>query len=70
MTTRDELIAAIEDAKKQTVSTLIDIKVLPKTMTDGYGGWWNVGVSEVSETEAVVQAAQERAEKLQDAWKY
>ncbi|MDT2816530.1 3D-(3,5/4)-trihydroxycyclohexane-1,2-dione acylhydrolase (decyclizing) [Vagococcus lutrae] len=70
VTTREELIAAIEDAKKQTVSTLIDIKVLPKTMTDGYGGWWNVGVSEVSETEAVVQAAQERAEKLQDAWKY
>lgn len=70
VTTRDELIAAIEDAKKQTVSTLIDIKVLPKTMTDGYGGWWNVGVSEVSETEAVVQAAQERAGKLQDAWKY
>ncbi|HCT95853.1 3D-(3,5/4)-trihydroxycyclohexane-1,2-dione acylhydrolase (decyclizing) [Vagococcus sp.] len=70
VTTRDELIAAIEDAKKQTVSTLIDIKVLPKTMTDGYGGWWNVGVSEVSEKEAVVQAAQERAEKLQDAWKY
>ncbi|WCG23357.1 3D-(3,5/4)-trihydroxycyclohexane-1,2-dione acylhydrolase (decyclizing) [Vagococcus lutrae] len=70
VTTRDELIAAIEDAKKQTVSTLIDIKVLPKTMTDGYGGWWNVGVSEISETEAVVQAAQERAEKLQDAWKY
>lgn len=70
VTTRDELIAAIEDAKKQTVSTLIDIKVLPKTMTDGYGGWWNVGVSEVSETEAVVQVAQERTEKLQDAWKY
>lgn len=70
VTTRDELMAAIEDAKKQTVSTLIDIKVLPKTMTDGYGGWWNVGVSEVSEKEAVVQAAQERAEKLQDAWKY
>lgn len=70
VTTREELTAAIEDAKKQTVSTLIDIKVLPKTMTDGYGGWWNVGVSEVSETEAVVQAAQERAEKLQDAWKY
>ena len=39
-------------------------------MTDGYGGRWNVGVSEVSETEAVVQAAQERLEKLQDAWKY
>ena len=37
--TMEQLVAAIEDAKKQKVSTLIDIKVLPKTMTDGYGAW-------------------------------
>ena len=37
--TIDELRAALEDARKQTVSTLIDIKVLPKTMTDGYDAW-------------------------------
>ena len=30
--TEEELIAAIEDAKKQKVSTLIDCKVMPKTM--------------------------------------
>ena len=30
---------------RQTVSTLIDIKVLPKTMTDGYDSWWNVGLA-------------------------
>ncbi len=40
-----ELKAALEDAKRQTVSTLIDIKVLPKTMTDGYDAWWNVGLA-------------------------
>ena len=40
-----ELRAALADAAKQTVSTLIDIKVAPKSMTHGYGGWWNVGVS-------------------------
>ncbi len=44
----EELDAALEDAEKQTVSTLIDIKVLPKTMTDGYGSWWNIGTAAVS----------------------
>ena len=34
--TEEELIAAIEDAKKQKVSTLIDCKVMPKTMVHGY----------------------------------
>jgi 3D-(3,5/4)-trihydroxycyclohexane-1,2-dione acylhydrolase (decyclizing) len=43
--TADELKAAIADARKQAVSTLIDVKVIPKTMTDGYGAWWNVGVA-------------------------
>ena len=42
----DELKAALEDAKRQDVSTLIDIKVLPKTMTDGYESWWHVGKGE------------------------
>ncbi len=44
--TEEELIFAIQDALKQEVSTLIDIKVLPKTMTDGYeGGFWQCGVT-------------------------
>lgn len=46
-----ELKAALEDAKRQTVSTLIDIKVLPKTMTDGYGAWWNVGLADTTGNE-------------------
>ncbi|MCR5438107.1 MAG: 3D-(3,5/4)-trihydroxycyclohexane-1,2-dione acylhydrolase (decyclizing) [Selenomonas sp.] len=51
--TIEELKAAIEDAKKQTVSTLIDVKVLPKTMVHGYGDWWRVGVAQVSENQKV-----------------
>ena len=39
VTTEEELYAALADAKKQNVSTLIDIKVLPKTMIPGYGSW-------------------------------
>ena len=62
----DELKAAIEDSKKQTVSTLIDIKVLPKTMTDGYGAWWHVGIPAVSKS-AGVQAAFENKEKNRKA---
>jgi 3D-(3,5/4)-trihydroxycyclohexane-1,2-dione acylhydrolase (decyclizing) len=34
--TVDELKAALEDAKKQSASTLIEMKVLPKTMTEAY----------------------------------
>ncbi|MBE6184545.1 MAG: 3D-(3,5/4)-trihydroxycyclohexane-1,2-dione acylhydrolase (decyclizing), partial [Bacillus sp. (in: Bacteria)] len=68
--TLDELKAALEDAKKQETSTLIDIKVLPKTMTDGYESWWNVGVAEVSNNENVQKAHESRMQKLQSAKQY
>lgn len=54
--TVEELAAALESAKHDTVSTLIDIKVLPKTMTGGYQSWWRVGVPEVSENPDVLKA--------------
>ena len=48
--TMEELKAAFEDAKTITDRpVLFDIKVLPKTMTDGYGSWWRVGTPAVSE---------------------
>jgi 3D-(3,5/4)-trihydroxycyclohexane-1,2-dione acylhydrolase (decyclizing) len=56
--TMAELKAAIEDAKKQSVSTLIDLKVIPKTMTDGYNCWWNVGVAASSARPEVMEAYQ------------
>lgn len=40
-----ELEAALEDAKKQEIACLFDLKVIPKTMTDGYESWWNVGIA-------------------------
>lgn len=51
--TEEELIAAIEDAKKQKVSTLIDCKVMPKTMVHGYGDWWRVGIAQVSKSKKI-----------------
>ena len=46
--TRQELHDALIDSKKQTVACLFDLKVMPKTMTDGYNSWWNVGLAAVS----------------------
>lgn len=68
--TAEELEAALEDAKKQTCPTLIDIKVLPKSMTHGYGGWWRVGVAEVSERKSVQEARKSQDEHLAQARKY
>ena len=51
--TMDELEKAIEESKSiHDTPVLFDIKVLPKSMTDGYGSWWRVGSVEVSERES------------------
>ncbi|CUB33940.1 MULTISPECIES: 3D-(3,5/4)-trihydroxycyclohexane-1,2-dione acylhydrolase (decyclizing) [Bacillus] len=68
--TVEELKAALEDAKKQDISTLIEMKVLPKTMTDGYDSWWHVGVAEVSEQESVQKAYEAKEKKLESAKQY
>lgn len=68
--TLEELEAALIDSKKQNVSTLIDIKVLPKSMTDGYGAWWHVGIASTSEKEAVNSAYKNKEENLRKARKF
>ncbi|HZH63051.1 MAG TPA: 3D-(3,5/4)-trihydroxycyclohexane-1,2-dione acylhydrolase (decyclizing) [Metabacillus sp.] len=69
--TVEELKAALEDAKKQDRSTLIEMKVLPKTMTDGYdGSWWNLGVPEISNQEGVQSSYEFKQQKLQNAKQY
>ncbi|MBQ6065839.1 MAG: 3D-(3,5/4)-trihydroxycyclohexane-1,2-dione acylhydrolase (decyclizing) [Clostridia bacterium] len=68
--TMEDLAFALEDSKKQTVSTLLDIKVLPKTMTDGYGAWWHVGIASTSSKESVREAYNEKAKNLSKARKY
>ena len=57
----------MEDSLKQQVSTLIDIKVLPKTMTDGYGAWWHVGLAGHSRNEKVREAHEELRKNLEKA---
>lgn len=69
-TTPEELEAALIDSKKQTVSTLIDIKVLPKSMTDGYDAWWHVGLASTSSNEAVNSAFKNKEENLRKARKF
>ena len=68
--TMEDLKAAFEDAKKQTVPVLFDIKVLPKTMTDGYGSWWRVGDTEVSERQENLDAYADHLAHEKDARKY
>jgi len=66
----EEMIAALEDAKKQTVSTLFDIKVLPKTMTEGYNSFWRVGNADVAAKEAIVKSTVEMKKELKKARQY
>lgn len=68
--TMAELEAAIEDSKKQTVSTLIDIKVLPKTMTNGYDSWWRTGVAEIAQRDQVKAARKDLDKHLAEARQY
>ncbi|KTT25718.1 3D-(3,5/4)-trihydroxycyclohexane-1,2-dione hydrolase [Pseudomonas oryzihabitans] len=66
----EELEAALADARQQTVSTLIDIKVLPKTMLHGYLSWWRVGGAEVSTSEKIAAVARVLQEKAAQARQY
>lgn len=52
-----QLIAAIDNAKSHSGCVLIDIKVLPKTMTNGYEAWWRTGTAQVAKNPEIVNAA-------------
>ena len=66
----EELREAIADSLRQTVSTLIDIKVLPKSMTHGYDGWWNVGCTQDPRSKRAKSALENKEEMLSKARKY
>ncbi|BBH23761.1 3D-(3,5/4)-trihydroxycyclohexane-1,2-dione acylhydrolase (decyclizing) [Paenibacillus baekrokdamisoli] len=55
----EELREALQAAKRETTTTLIEISVVPGTNSDGYESWWNVGVPEVSASAKVVKASEE-----------
>ncbi len=66
----EELYAALEDSKKQTVPCLFDIKVAHKSMSDGYDSWWRVGVAEVSTSATVQKAYEDMKENIEKARLY
>lgn len=66
----EELKAALEDSKKRKVSTLIDIKILPKTMTHDYLSWWHVGIASTAEKSSVCSACEKKNQHLAEARKY
>lgn len=67
----DELCEAVTRAKTvRGRPVLLDLKVLPKTMTDGYGSWWRVGDTEVSENPANLAAYEDHLAHVRQARKY
>ncbi len=69
--TIDEMKAAIREAKKiEGVPVVFDIRVLPKSMTEGYGSWWRVGDTEVSENPRNLAAYEDHLAHVKDARKY
>ncbi|NCB00483.1 MAG: 3D-(3,5/4)-trihydroxycyclohexane-1,2-dione acylhydrolase (decyclizing), partial [Clostridia bacterium] len=70
ISTEAELLAALEDSKKENRPCVFDIKVAPGTMTDGYGGWWRVGVAEVSTRPSVQKAYADHVEELKKVRQY
>ena len=69
--TLEELRQALLDAKNvKDVPVLFDIRVLPKSMTEGYSSWWRVGDTEVSENPRNLAAYADHLAHVKDARKY
>ena len=68
--TPDEFRKAVQDAKKETGSCIIDAKVLPKTMAEGYESWWHIGVASTSKSEAVQEARKRLDKHISEARMY
>ncbi|MBD2869323.1 3D-(3,5/4)-trihydroxycyclohexane-1,2-dione acylhydrolase (decyclizing) [Paenibacillus arenilitoris] len=66
-TTAEELREALLQAREETVTTLIEIKVVPGTNTPGYESWWRVEVPEVSASEKVAASHKEMAAQIRKA---
>lgn len=67
--------AELENALKESLAikgrpVLFDIKVIPKSMTDGYGAWWRVGTPEVAEKAENRTAYEEHTQMVKKARKY
>jgi 3D-(3,5/4)-trihydroxycyclohexane-1,2-dione acylhydrolase (decyclizing) len=67
-------VAEFRDAMRVALAAkgpvVVDAKVTPKSMTQGYEAWWRVGTAEVSDNPDVVAAAREVRDKVAKARKY
>ena len=67
----EDLRKALKEAKAiQNVPVVFDIRVLPKSMTDGYGSWWRCGDVQVSRNPRNLAAYEDHLEHVKDARKY
>ncbi|CAG9000932.1 MAG: 3D-(3,5/4)-trihydroxycyclohexane-1,2-dione hydrolase [Candidatus Celerinatantimonas neptuna] len=70
ITNIDGLHQAITDAQKQIISTLIDIKILPKTMLHSYLSWWRVELAEHANKPEIRAASQQLKTNIAKARQY
>ena len=54
--TRDQLTAALSEAKSQTRTCVIVVEIDSTENIGNYESWWDVAVAEVSEMESVRKA--------------
>ena len=66
----DQFKLILEKTRSEQVSTLIEVKVLPGTMTGGYHSWWRVGIPEVSNCKATQDSNLEMAREISKARAY
>lgn len=62
--TLEELKKALEESRKSDKSTLIEMLVLPETMTDGYESFWRVGLASTSTIPTVNDCYKELQDKV------
>lgn len=65
-----QLLSAFKQAKAEKNSCVIVLKVLPKTMSNGYQTWWRVGVAEISRSKQVQQAYHHMINEVEKARGY
>ena len=67
----EDLEKALREAKAiRDVPVVFDIRVMPKSMTEGYGSWWRCGDVQVSENPRNMAAYQDHLDHVKDARKY
>ena len=65
-----ELLAALEDSKKENRVCVFDMKVAHGSMTPGYESWWRVGVAEVAKDQRVVNCWKDMQKHIAEARDY